>query len=237
MKEMAIGKINRMGKVSCVLTTVCKVFVIIGMVLTLGLGLISYLIPDELFVVNFSGQAEVIVDIDTAKSLDKDLDVKDLDVFIRKVDETGYIKIDGEEYTVVDARTEDNKFIVDSGTAGIGQTEISSIRKLLFVVTAYLALVLVTLFCIGSLSKAVKDCESPFEEGVIKKLRIFSYSLFPWVVMDSVMSACMNIFMKGSSNMTINVNVGMLMVVLTVYGLTYIFKYGAMLQQESDETL
>lgn len=57
-----------------------------------------------------------------------------------------------------------------------------SLRDLGYVlVTAVItiAMTLVSLFFAGFLCKAFKECQSPFEENVIKKMRGFAYSLIP----------------------------------------------------------
>ncbi len=49
--------------------------------------------------------------------------------------------------------------------------------------------------------------------------------------------AKMDVEMNGVVNFQISIDIAMLIVVLVILALAYIFKYGAVLQRESDETL
>jgi hypothetical protein len=44
-------------------------------------------------------------------------------------------------------------------------------------------------------------------------------------------------FMSGAPKVTLSINLAVIFTVLVIFALAYIFKYGAVLQQESDETL
>jgi len=43
--------------------------------------------------------------------------------------------------------------------------------------------------------------------------------------------------MSGSSKVSLSINIAVVFTIVVIFALTYIFKYGAVLQQESDETL
>ena len=95
-----------------------------------------------------------------------------------------------------------------------------------------------SVYFFGNLAKAFRYCVSPFDANVIDAMRKFAYSLIPWVVLDSVTATAAS-GLGGSlgNSVNININLGMLFMVLVVFGLCYVFRYGAVLQQESDETL
>lgn len=102
----------------------------------------------------------------------------------------------------------------------------------------YLAMTLTTLFFIGFLCKAFQNCESPFEQNVIKKMKTLAYSLIPWAILSTVSGAVTRIFLKDGIHMgDFGIDLRVVMTVLIILALAYIFQYGAILQQESDETL
>jgi len=59
--------------------------------------------------------------------------------------------------------------------------------------------------------------------------------LIPWTVVSTVSDVVLYHSERFPINFSVNIN--MVIVVLLVLALVYIFKYGAVLQQESDETL
>ncbi len=130
----------------------------------------------------------------------------------------------------------------DTGLRIVGTTDVYDMdfRELawgLLVLAVLLGITQVTLYFIGFLCKAFRDCESPFEENVIKKMQHLAYALIPWTVASSLVEIVINNIIRGNKGIALSVDFGVILVVLLVFLLAYIFKYGAILQQESDETL
>ena len=94
------------------------------------------------------------------------------------------------------------------------------------------------LFFVGALCKAFRYCESPFEENVIKKMQNLAISLIPWTIISAIAdSFATSLLDAGSFEFGIGVDMNVVLVIILIFGLVYIFKYGAVLQRESDETL
>ena len=100
-----------------------------------------------------------------------------------------------------------------------------------------LGLLLVGIIFAGRLAKSFRDCESPFEERVIRRMKQFAYSLIPWAVLSSISGSLDQRLWMAGGGLSFDLNVGMIVVVLVILALAYIFQYGAILQRESDETL
>ena len=64
-----------------------------------------------------------------------------------------------------------------------------------------------------------------------------AYALIPWAFATSFKDAATESLIKGGNDFAWSLDLGVVLVVLVVFLLVYIFKYGAILQQESDETL
>ena len=62
-------------------------------------------------------------------------------------------------------------------------------------------------------------------------------SLIPWTIVSSVSDSVVASYLQGGLQFQFNLDLSVALVVLIVFILVYIFKYGAILQQESDETL
>ena len=71
---------------------------------------------------------------------------------------------------------------------------------------------------------SLEKCDTPFSEEVVNNLSRFVYSLVPWGIF-------------GFSANGLSGGIGLVMVIVVVAILTSVFKYGAELQRESDETL
>ena len=107
----------------------------------------------------------------------------------------------------------------------------------MLVLALNITMVMVTLCFISSLCKAFRDCESPFEENVVRKMRNLAYSLIPWAIFSTITNSVADSLLMNKVSVNFTVDLGVIMIVLVVFVLVHIFKYGAMLQQESDETL
>ena len=99
---------------------------------------------------------------------------------------------------------------------------------------AALAAVIVALYFFRALMKQFMVCDTPFSDSVVKKMRAFAIALIPCMVAYHAASAAKNYVLgnDGSPGLILSV-----VFVLTIFVLTMIFKYGAELQKEHDDTV
>lgn len=226
MKEQAIAKINKIGKVSGIITLLCKILVGIGMGVMLLFTIYFLIDPDG--ITTFFHNDKVIVEVDTEK-IGLGLNEDEAELFHEAIEK---------ELMEENLNQEDGEILIR--IADEKQFFAANSDKLLWasiLILLMLALIMVTLFFAGALCKAFRDCQSPFEENVIHKMQSFAYALIPWTVASTVIESISQSILSDGMAITLNVNVGMILIVLIVFLLVYIFKYGAVLQQESDETL
>ncbi len=248
MKEQAIQKINKVGKVSYVIAVIAKIFVIIGLVVTLVSAVACFVMPKDGIKMTMAGNMEIAVDFAAMGGEITEEDIEQLqamtpgenimveDVQIGMVDGEFGFSVAGQEYEIVDSAVNGN--VMTMLWASNGRT--FSLRNLAVVwLIASLAMVMtiVTITFVEKLCKAFRDCESPFEENVIKKMQNLAISLIPWTIVSSITNSVKDSFLNGGVSVSLTVDLGVVLVVLIVLVLVYIFKYGAVLQQESDETL
>ena len=67
--------------------------------------------------------------------------------------------------------------------------------------------------------------------------RLTTIALIPWTIVSTIINSILDSAKSGSASVSITLDLGVVLIVLAVLVLVYIFKYGAVLQQESDETL
>ena len=227
MKEEALQKINKMGKVGYILTKICKIFIIIGIVCLVVAGCIVAALPKGFVQITTSEHTVTAVEMKTIGQTVTPQMLQNL----QSDDNVVSISINGVEVEGANMTVEDEVITVDQ-TSEDSTYDIHSSFWKFFVAAIMLGFVLASFIFANKLCKAVETCSTPFEENVIKAMKYFAYSLIPWVFNENF---DLELFNKDFS--VVGINLTMVIVVLAVLALTYIFQYGAMLQQESDETL
>ena len=248
MKEQAIQKINKVGKISYVIAVIAKIFVIVGLVATLATAVICFMIPKDGVNMTMGGNMELEIDFEAmgeqitvediaeAEAMTSGQDMRVENVQFGMVNGGFGFSVAGQDYEPVDMEVDGNVMTVLWKAPG---TEISmrTIAGVCLLAALALAMTMVTIIFIEKLCKAFRDCQSPFEENIIKKMQNLAIALIPWTLVSSISNSVRDSFMNGGINLSLTVDLGVVLVVLIVLVLVYIFKYGAVLQQESDETL
>ena len=230
MKEQAIQKINKIGNVSGMITLVAKVLVGIAMAVVLVATIVCLLIPESMIKVSTTADVNMEIDYST-------------------------LGITVSEEQMVEAKAQLEQDVIEDGKEGFTSVEVTpSLIKMTGAVEEYeftmkilvellamalgtLILTFVTLIFVGRLCKAFRDCQSPFEENVINKMQHFAYALIPWAVISTITTSLTESMLNNKVIVNFRFDLRTILIVLVVLVLVYIFKYGAILQQESDETL
>lgn len=242
-KEEAILKINKLGNVANIIVRICKIFVILGLTITLLGTVATMVLPKNLVKMDMSATSEITVDMSTFgvtfTEEDKEAFASEANDRLETGEKDGNqitMSVNGSVYEAEEFEMEDHSVrmrgTVDTYTVTMGDLLFVMILGIVSFVALY-----VTLVFSGRLCRAFRDCESPFEETVVKNLTCLAYSLFPWVVMNSVFESLTESIFTNNVQLILGVDLGVVVVILLIFVLAYIFKYGAVLQQESDETL
>ena len=77
----------------------------------------------------------------------------------------------------------------------------------------------------------------PFDEPVIQKMTTFAWTLIVCAVVSCLARASLGALLTGWQRMSFNLNLTPVFTALIVFFLCMIFRYGAKLQLEADETL
>ena len=242
-KEDAILKINKLGNVSNIIVRICKILVIIGLVFTVIGTIIMMALPKDLVKMDMGATADVLVDVSTfgvtfteeekaafATGLKDGLEDEERQDIRMNMD------VNGSVYEADEIIMEDDSIRVKA-TVDTYTVELGDLRWVMIFAVVTMVALFITLIFAGRLCRAFRDCQSPFEESIVKNLTAIAYSLFPWVVMNSVFSSIKESIFTNNVQIMLGVDLGVVMVILLIFVLAYIFKYGAILQQESDETL
>lgn len=236
MKEKAIAKINKVGHIGNIITKIAKICLIIGFVgLLIGEAVMLWM-PSNLFNVTVSSTLEGSVNMPAAEKM---IHVSDINKTVEEALKTGNasMEINDEDYIVADIK-QVNDSVIFSGTGKspksvtVNNLRIASGLGLLLIACTYVLFLFICKLC-----TAIETCETPFGEEVIKSLNNFAYALVAYVIVEGTLSSLVTGLAFSTGSINIGINGTSILVALAVYVLTVIFKYGAILQKESDETL
>lgn len=242
MKEQAIQKINKIGEVSGKITVFCKILVALGIAILLMGSVLCFFIPENGFVCGTEEKKHIEVNMEM---LDADVTDEEIDNVVKELNDGNRVEIEsgavdvgigGEDYYPETVERTGKGFKIVAVTQQY-EMDFRDLAWGLLALAVFFGLTQVTLYFVGFLCKAFRDCESPFEENVIKKMQNLAYVLIPWAFVTSFKDMAVECFFEGAKDISWSLDLGVVLIVLVVFLLVYIFKYGAILQQESDETL
>ncbi len=231
-KEYVAKSINKMGNIGYIIAKICRIALIVGAVGTLVGAIVFLALPDDLFDVRVAGSGNVTIHTEglTAKYADEALTQSMVDNFKMELNNEDFY---GGEVTVGD----NGKTMNISVTGGDKVANPNRLALLCFVALIYIAASFVVFFFVEKLCKSLKTAETPFSEDIITGMERFAWALIPWALVHTFCEGIMNNAFSQQINYHFGLGLSMILAVLLVFGLVRIFKYGAALQQESDETL
>lgn len=231
MKQEVVAKINKFGKIGEVIAQISRIFVILGAVILLAAGIFMLAAPKDLFTLDYYVGMDMQVDLDAVGETITEDDMAELEA------DAYTVTTSDTEMVIVDVEADEEANTLNVKFASEPTNMFNATKIVIFILLQLLLLVVnfITITFIIKLCKEFKTCETPFSAGVIKRIKQVGFSLIPWCIVYPTAEAAANFMV--SNNLNISIDIGMIIMVLVVLALAYIFQYGAMLQQESDETL
>ena len=221
-----VKKINTLGKVCKIILIIMRIACIVGIVAAIVSGIFCIaVLPSDSTAITTKGSASYEFIIDTAK-LPSYVEIESgVDIGEDNIDTE--FEFLGTEFSIKDIATEEDgieKYTFDAHFNSPNSTIFRyGFAGACFAAALYVAFTLIVVIFAGKLAKALEKCQSPFEESVTKAMKHFALSLFiPFA------------FMIGENGI---LSLSLILTILAVIMFSYIFSYGAKLQQESDETL
>ena len=230
MKEETLRRINKIGKAGNIIALICRIFLIIGFVGILIALVAMIVLPKDFVKVEIGTGVGVKVDLSRYGELSEEDQAGARRGLEKALSETDQ-----------DTRLTDFEVTASSVTLHLAANEMTfgprTLIGILVVALFYVAASYVSLRFLGLMCRAFRDCRSPFEENVIRRMKNFAISLIPWAVISMTMDSISSEFALSSNDFSIGINLGTVLMVLLIIGLCRIFRYGAELQKEHDETL
>lgn len=230
MKELSVKKINTIGKAGNIIALICRIVLIIAILGLIAAMIVINVLPKNLVKVNIGTDVGVTVDISGLSDLPEEAQQeirKSLDEASKDMGEDGSIT----EYEVTDS-TIFIRFMHNAHTIVIRDVNSPLVVGMFYVVGSYVILWFIAMLC-----RALRDCESPFDDTVIRRMRNFAFSLIGWCVLSIVCNIIISSIFATAIQVSVGFSLGTVLLVLVILGLCGIFRYGAKLQKEHDETL
>jgi hypothetical protein len=157
--------------------------------------------------------------------------------------------INGTEYNEMQMQKTADGLLIHAASDRI-EFQLKRLATAVFSGLVYCAALLVVFIFLKRLCDAFRHCDTPFSDGVIRRMTVFAWVLMIGAVLSSAAEAVGNAMIRRSIDLSFSLNpadmntgfevsfsFAPILIALILLFLTMIFRYGAELQKESDETL
>ena len=233
------NKVNKIGRAGRIVSIVLIVLLSIGAFSLLLAGGVCAVLPEDTVEVSFRPNADVLV----GRSI-LGQEWSRIDEIVAEAQEA----LTGKYGEVIQFEKTDRGLLIRLDRL-MEEGEVFRLRNALGAIWAGLvgiASAIVALVMFLKLSDAFRVCRSPFDEAVIRRMNIFAWTLIVCAVVGSFAgSAAQSAVMAfqnagihvGAKNFGVSLDLYPIFAALIVFFLCMIFRYGAQLQREADETL
>ena len=236
MKDTSIKKINTAGLIGYIISIILIVFTIIGMVAVGICTIAAFAISNNEINVKMNTNISINSTGDFLKSLNSYVSVDGVDdLSTLKEDAKDSMELNDSDISEISVKEENGGLTINAKTKEI---TISMNKIMITLITGFIFLVALTvlLFMVKALMKSLKNCKTPFAEEVIKKMINFGSTLVCVIVLKTILSGFWST-LKSGYDYDLSIDFSSVLLVAVIYLLIIVFKYGAKLQKESDETI
>ena len=224
-------KVNRIGKAGRIVSIILIVLLSMGaLALVLG-GIACAILPKDLVEVSL----RPVVDVKVDKEL-MGAEWANIDKLLSEAQEKAGQEFEGAG-VVLEKGDEGLLVHLDPNEAGDATYGIRDVRKVIWVGLVSVASAIVFMVMFLQLCKAFQTCRTPFDEPVIQRMTAFAWALIICALVSCIAQASVGALLTGWQHMSFSLNLAPVFIALIVFFLCMIFRYGARLQREADETL
>ena len=225
-------RINVKGKICRIISMILIVCLMIGAAASLTTSLVLIVMPQSGLQADVTGSAKVEIYGDLIDKLPDGV-IKNIAESIQKG--STKLKINSNEVSGI-TETEDG--IVLDASGDISHLTFRRLGLSLLMVSLIAGLLIYVFIMLRRLMREFETCESPFSDRVVKAMTGFAISLIPYTVLKPALTKLATSFLTaGNVEVDFSLDLSMAFSALVIILLIFIFKYGASLQKEADETL
>lgn len=220
MKNVNITRINKMGKIMKILAKIAMVLVIIGSVALFVSGGFILSMPNDTLRIEGDVQAQIYLKGKALSLEGVPSSVIRLDDESISISENSMSLNDILTLQINEIETGDDtvRFAVSSD---LSEIDTGKLRREfgvdLLMKGLMLAALAVALGFAAALSKALQNCETPFNEEVVKRMKHFAFSMIPYAALGGIDGAF-----------------GIAIFAVALILLIFVFSYGCSIQSEND---
>ena len=230
MENSIQTKVNRIGKAGRIVSIILIVLLSIGAFSLLLAGGVCAVLPEDTVEVSFRPNADVLV----GRSI-LGQEWSRIDEIVAEAQEA----LTGKYGEVIQFEKTDRGLLIRLDRL-MEEGEVFRLRNALGAIWAGLvgiASAIVALVMFLKLCKAFEACRTPFDEPVIQRMTTFAWTLIVCAVVSCFARASVAAVLSGWQRVSFNLNLTSVFTALMVFFLCMVFRYGAQLQKEADETL
>ncbi|MBR6922585.1 MAG: hypothetical protein IKH51_10350 [Clostridia bacterium] len=225
-------RINVLGKICRIISMIIIVFLIIGASASLIASVTLMVIPQNGLQADVSGSAKVEIYGDLIDKLPDGM-LKN----IAKSIQEGAVNFSINSNSV-NGLTQSGDTVTLDASGDVTHLTFRKIGMSLLFSSMTIGLLIYVFIMLRKLMREFEICDSPFSDGVVKAMTGFAISLIPYTVLKPAFSKLAgSLLTSGNLNVDFSLDLTMAFFALVIILLIFIFKYGASLQKESDETL
>ena len=233
-KEQMIRKIHLFGKIGQILSVIAMAVQIFALLLTLLAMIFVFTMPKDFMKLRYNNRIEVVLDFSFAK------EEKGLPQVMKELAEdinSGEMKMGIDQYLIEKGSFESGVLTLEGGDEQTIVYTKGRLLLLIFMVIVNILAFLLTTYFIFRFTGKLKSLESPFDPKLILDLRLITISLIPWYFLEILTQEVYEYFVSGSFHIMFNIDIKLLVVIVFLLLISLIFRYGALLQEESDDTV
>ena len=242
MENTIKRKVNRVGLVGQIVSIILIVLMSVACFACLSGGITLAALPKDAATIGVKGE----MDIHVGKSL--------IGKWMYKIPDdptelNAKLGVNGTEYTDLQMEKTADGLVIHAAADRV-EFQLKRLATAVFSGLVYCAALLVVFIFLKRLCDAFRHCDTPFSDDVIRRMNVFAWVLMGGAVISSVAEAIGNAMIRRSIDLSFalnpeGMNTGLdvsfhfapILIALLVLFLTVIFRYGAQLQKEADETL
>lgn len=146
------------------------------------------------------------------------------------------LKFFDRSYDSAEIRTDGSEKVIQA-EASPSKYNVKNLVKVFAFATLFAASAAASLWMLRRLFATLAKSDSPFCGEVVAKLRGFGFSLLPVALFSSVAQTLFDRFLSAGKSVSVSIQWGVLIAFVVTMALVAVFRYGVLLQKESDETL
>ena len=224
-------KVNRIGKAGKIVSIILIVLLGIGAFGLLIGGIACAVLPQDLVEVSL----RPVVDVKVDKEL-MGAEWTNMDKLLKEAQEKAGEELDGAG-VALEKGDEGLLVHVDPKDEADATFGLRDANRAIWAGLVGIASAIVTLVMFLKLCQAFEVCRTPFDEPVIRRLNIFAWTLIVCAVVSCFARGSVSAILSGWQRVSFNLNLTSVFTALIVFFLCMVFRYGAQLQREADETL